>query len=134
MVVLQMSSTPEKSTTNHKWRPVASIRSGSKSFVVGSGTSTNARIAPLESDVSNCMRSGTPNSVPVAALLPETPDGNDEVSPHESASVSSAPIQSDASTDEDRSTSLDAEVRTSADPAKVSVSGAVYAQIAKFLS
>jgi hypothetical protein len=73
-------------------------------------------------------------SAPVAALLLETPDGNDEVSPHESASVSSAPIQSDASTDEDRSTSLDAEVRTSADPAKVSVSGAMYAQIAKFLS
>jgi hypothetical protein len=66
-------------------------------------------------------------SAPVAALLPETPDGNDEVSPHESASVSSATIQSDVSTDEDRSTSLDAEVRTSADPAEVSVSGAVYA-------
>jgi hypothetical protein len=69
-------------------------------------------------------------SAPVAALLPETPDGNDEVSPHESASVSSAPIQSDASTDEDHSTSLDAEVSVrsqSADPAKVSVSGAVYA-------
>jgi hypothetical protein len=45
----------------------------------------------------------------------------------ESGTPSSAPSQSDVSTDKVCSTYPDAGGRTSADPAKVSVSGAVYA-------
>jgi hypothetical protein len=101
MVVLQMSSTPEKSRT--KWLPVGSIRTGSES---------TPNSAPVGHDESSNGHDEV-RSPDVPATL-----GSASISPIESHHLA---------TDELQSTSADDERRTSADPAKVSVFCTIYA-------